>query len=263
MTGKIIRSRRWRDRRKGVRRDRLRTFVRRAVAVVVVGSTLTIGAAVAGSSLFSLGDVKVVGVRKVTAAQIRDVAGLKPGTNVLTLDLEGAKRRVEAMDQIRSAVVRRAGALGVEIRVVERTPALIVRAGDERTYFDLEGVEVAGPATGRVPVLRIPTETRSLGDGRVVEVVRRPDAEIVAGVLRTWAAAGALRDSVSRFDLTPRGLIMVAGGVSVTFGPATDNVSIRAEMSALKTIMDWAAKDNQKLRSVDVSVPDRPAMRIA
>lgn len=260
MTGTLIRSRKLRQRRRHVRRERVRTYTRRAVAVLVIGGTLAAGTAVAGSSLFAVNRVEVSGARTTGADTVRAASGIRPGANALTLDLDGARRRVEALPLIREAVVRRAGALTVRITVVERAPAVVVRVGTARRFFDLDGVEVPGPARGKIPVVWLTETPRTFADGRTVLVHPQPTPTLVADVLAVWRAAGDLRSSLGRFDVTDRGLVVAIGRTSATLG---DTSEIRRKMATLRTIIGWASARERAVRSVDVRVPQHPAMRLA
>jgi cell division protein FtsQ len=263
MTGRIIRSRRLKDRRRSVRRDRLRTFTRRATAILVIAGTITAGVAVAGSSLFGLSDVEVSGARNVTSDRVRAVAALPLGANVLTLDLDAARRRVESIEEIRSAEVRRSGALGVRITVVERTPAVVVRAGGGPRYFDVDGIEVDGPVRGRVPVVRLAVSKRAVADGRMLAVEPRPDRDLIVEVLRVWNAAPDLRSEITRFDATSEGMVVIVAGARTTLGAVGDRDDVRAKVAAIRAITTWAEEHGAKLRSIDVRVPEHPALRLA
>lgn len=263
MTGSIVRSKRLKDRRRTVRRNRFRTILRRATALTIAGGVVTAGVAIAGSSLFALGGVEVSGARSVTSDHVREIARLPIGANVLTLDLDGARRRVEAIPEVRSAEIDRVGAVKVRITIVERTPAVLVRVGTAKRYFDIDGVEVRGPVRGRVPVVRIPATTRAIADGRVLEVQPHPDRPLIETVLRVWRAAGDLRGEISRFEAMSDGLVMVVGRTRVELGALRDRSEVVAKVSALRAITSWAATHNQEVRSIDVRVPEHPAMRLA
>ena len=260
MTSKVIRSPRLRTRRREVRRERLRRWTRRFVATLVLGGAITGGIAIARSPLFALEGVDVAGARTVSAERVRDAAALAPGENVLRLDLGAARRRVEALPQVRSAELRRSGALRVRITVVERTASLLVRSGASRRYFDRDGVEVMVPPKRAVPVVHLQTEMKPVGDGRMLEIAPIPEAELVRRVLRVWSASGALRGSVRRFDVDADGLRMTVGRTRVVVGGPE---SLPEKMAALRAIVAWAEERHTELRAIDVRVPDRPALRLA
>lgn len=260
MTGEIIRSHRLRARRREVRLAALRRWGRRGTAVLIVGGVLAGGVAVADSSLFGLDGVDVTGARRVTPARVRAASGLRAGESVLRLDLARARARVEALPEVRSATVRRAGALRVLIAVVERTPAVAMRAPGGQRFFDVDGIEVPGPSRGRIPVVTLPTTQRPVADGRVLDVSPRPAPSLVKDVLRVWSKAGDLRPSIGAFRVGPEGISFSLAGVRVVMG---DTRSLPAKFAALAVITDWSDRRGERLRMVDLRVPARPAMRVA
>lgn len=259
-TAQPIRSRRLRARRREVRLANLRRWARRLVATLVIVATLIAGIALAGSSLFALDGVDVAGARRLTPARVRAAAGLRVGENVLRLDLGRAEERVEALPEVRSATVRRAGALRVRITVVERVPAVRVRATGGERFFDVDGVEVPGPARGRIPIVTLPVSKRPVADGRTLDVEVRPDAALVKDVLRVWAKAGDLRASIRGFSMGDDGVSFALSGARVVTGDAR---ALPEKFAALRSILDWADRRGERLRSVDLRVPSHPSMRVA
>lgn len=260
MTGELIRSHRLRARRREVRLAALRRWARRTTAGVIVSGVLAGGVAVASSSLFGLEGVDVTGARRVTPARVRAAAGLRAGASVLRLDLGRARARVEALPEVRSATVRRAGALRVRITVVERTPAVGVRAAGGQRFFDVEGIEVPGPARGRIPTVMLPPSRRMVGEGRVLDVAARPDPALVKDILRVWSRAGDLRPSIGAFRVDAQGVSFSLAGVRVVLG---DTRLLPAKFAALTAITGWSDRRGERVRMIDLRVPSRPAIRVA
>jgi hypothetical protein len=68
--------------------------------------------------------------------------------------------------------------------------------------------------------------------------------------------APSLRARVDRVVVTPDGLALVVdGSIEVGFGGPTDAL---AKAQALRAILDYAAREDRSLLSVDVSVPGAP-----
>lgn len=86
-----------------------------------------------------LAEVRVSGLRYLDAARVRRRAGLAEGQDLLSIDLARVRARVLADPRIERAEVRRAGLRGLELRIVERVPALAVSHG-EPWEIDTAGV---------------------------------------------------------------------------------------------------------------------------
>src|SRR5262249_25948191 len=83
--------------------------------------------------------VRVRGVRYLDAEQVRRRSGLEKGQDLLALDLTRARQMVLLEPRIAEARVARWGLRGVEIRGVERVPAMRVEHG-EPWEIDSSGV---------------------------------------------------------------------------------------------------------------------------
>lgn len=154
------------------RRDRRRrifaALARRGTVAVALVGFVALGASawsslgpswfaarLAAAGLFRIDTVRVSGNAALSAADIQNAAGLRPGDSMLAFDLEAARARVAALPRVRAASLRRRLPGTVVIEVVERVPCAVVRA--DRPYFvDAEGaiVGVPGPeGSGALPVL--------------------------------------------------------------------------------------------------------------
>lgn len=110
------------------------------------------------SPYFRVQRVEVTGTAHLSRSVVRARLGLARGDNLLALDLEALRRRLENHPWVRSASLSRdlPGALRVE--VVERRPWAVVALPDDRGRYliDPEGVVLAeaGAGSERFPVLR-------------------------------------------------------------------------------------------------------------
>ncbi len=122
---------------------------RRTALVVVLALAVLGGAcwALLGSSLLVVRHVEVVGDRLVTAAQVREVAKIKPGTPLASVNTEAAAARVEQLAPVLSAAVSRSWPDTIVITVRERTPVLaLAQAGGGYQLIDPYGVVVRSAA---------------------------------------------------------------------------------------------------------------------
>lgn len=223
-------------RRRGRRRGR--RFVV-AISVVALG---TGGVALARSTLFSLSEIQVVGASSTRA--VLDAAGVDVGTNVLGIDVEEIEARVRGMLGVASADVVRTGSLSLRITVVERRPALEVRAGDTRWFLDQLGDPIDAPAEADLPVLSL----AAVPDGDVPAIA----SEVVA----VWRALPRdTRALVRDFEDAGGAVAFRLDGVRVVFGTAD-----RAEekVAVVRRILAAAGS----AREVDVRVPERPTARL-
>jgi cell division protein FtsQ len=114
---------------------------------VVLAILAGAGWALLGSSLLVVRHVAVTGNRLVTAAQVRQAAGIKPATPLATVNGAAIATRVERLAPVLSAVVSRSWPDGIVITVRERTPVLAVAlTGGGYQLIDPFGVVVRSAA---------------------------------------------------------------------------------------------------------------------
>lgn len=103
-------------------------------------------------------DLRVEGTRTLDAGRVLATAGLARGDDLFTLDLERARQRLLLDPRVAAAGVRRRGPRGVEVRIQERVPVLLVAHGVP-WEIDSAGVLLAPLADGvtaDVPLLSGP-----------------------------------------------------------------------------------------------------------
>ncbi len=125
------------------RRGRHPGLLRQALRVLLVMAALGLLALVPWRDLRKryavLQRVEVSGLRYLDAARIRARAGLVPGQDLLSIDLDRVRARVLADPRVARAEVRRSGLRAIEVRIIERVPALAVPHG-EPWEIDTSGV---------------------------------------------------------------------------------------------------------------------------
>jgi cell division protein FtsQ len=208
-----------------------------------------------------LASIKVVGVRYLDAARIRRDGGLREGLDLIALDLARVRQRVMMDPRVERAEVRRRGFRGLEVRVVERVPALAVPHG-EPWEIDTAGVLLEPLQRGvvaDVPMLTgIDFSPYRPGTQVRTEKVQRGLA---------WAAVlgdNALRlaGQVSEVDVTDERTtrLVLMDGVRV-LGPAWP-VSTRQLSGLRATLADLGGK-GMKPAEVDVRTPNQIIVRDA
>jgi hypothetical protein len=206
-----------------------------------------------------IANVRVAGLRYLDAEQVRRRSGLAPGQDLLAVDLDRARQLVLMEPRVRSARVRRAGLRDVEIRIEERTPALLVEHG-EPWEIDASGVLLEPLEQGvvaDVPLLTGPDLAR-VSPGSQVQTV-----DVRRGL--AWTAilsdnALRLAGQVSEVDVSDSGLtrLVLMNGVRV-LAPVWPNGT--RQLSGLRaTLADLAAK-GMTPREVDVRFKDQIVVR--
>jgi cell division septal protein FtsQ len=239
------------QRRAGVRdadrRRRLRRTVRIA-AVLVVLATLV---GLERSSLVALEEVTVLGLDRLDAATVLDVAALPIGSSVARARLGAVEDRIERLPLVRSVTARRTGPRQVRIEVIERLPVLVVEGNGAERLVDRDGVVIAEGRLEGLPVVVL--RTAPPGVGAVVSA-----SPTLANAHLAWRGlSGPLRATVERYladgpdDLT----LVLRSGIEVRFGRAERvDEKVRALGAVLADIGDTP------VGVIDVRAPGAPVI---
>src|SRR5688500_6055513 len=117
------------ERRDVVRKTTRRRRLRRTIIVASLVAIAVTAFAIERSSLVELREVRVEGVERLDADDVRAAARLSIGTSTVRLRLGDVRARVEALPLVDSATVRRVDALTVVIEVHERRPVASITRG--------------------------------------------------------------------------------------------------------------------------------------
>lgn len=252
---RVVRSPRLAARRRAVRRAQRRRRGRMVLGLLLVAGLVAGGIAVSRSLLFDLARIEVVGARAVDPAAVVDASRLEIGQSVLGIDLAAVAERVRRVHGVADARVERDGSLAVRITIVERAPAVEVRAGDRRWVLDaagqpvLEGID----AEGRIPVVEI---ARGPGTGAVLP------RGTTAGVLLIWEALPPpVQKQVTSFQPLEGGAFALRlGRAQIAFGPPE---RVEEKVAAIGMVLRRVADDGGTLLRLDVRSPTRPAATMA
>ncbi|MPY64138.1 cell division protein FtsQ/DivIB [Streptomyces spongiae] len=229
-----------------------RTLIILSLALVLLG-----GATVwllYGSSWLRVERVSVSGTRVLTQAQVDETADVTPGAPLISVDLDGIEARLrQKLPRIDSVEVVRDWPHGIDLKVVERTPVLLVEKpgkGGKYVEVDAKGVRfatVSEPLKG-VPLLEMElarsVAPRRFGADRLVRAAVRVAGDIPDAVARSTRLVKVRSyDSIS-LELTD--------GRTVMWGSGEKG---RAKARTLTALMK-AAPD---ARHFDVSAPTAPA----
>jgi cell division protein FtsQ len=203
------------------------------------------------SPLLSVRTVQIDGVRTLTAAEVREAAGLRTGTPLLQVDVTSAAERVRRLPQVASAQVSRGWPDRVVVTVTERAPIAVVERDGQRWLVDAGGVlfdTITGPAPAGVVALTVASPGPR-------------DAATSAGLAAIAALPAAVRTQVATVTATSaRDLtLQLRTPVTVLWG---DGGAARSKAAALRGVLDQiAAGKLAGAATIDVSTPDAVVLR--
>ncbi|HEX5948352.1 MAG TPA: FtsQ-type POTRA domain-containing protein [Actinomycetota bacterium] len=235
--------------------DRLQTALFRrnpvgAAALTMVGLGLGVWAVV-NSPVFGIDRIRVEGARQLTADEVRELAAVEPGTNLLRLSVDEVAAAVERSPWVRNAVADRALPTTLVLRVEERRgvgwvedPSGPVVVADDGTVVDRPGsIPSALPGLGTVEEPLAPGER--LGGGATLRVA----ASMRDGLLATLASVTEIDGEL---------LLGLREGGEVRYGKADH---LAEKNRALAEMLTWAAERGVGVEYVDVRIPSAPALR--
>ena len=122
------------------RRRRLQAALPWAVTAGVLAVVGALVWLVYGTSMLGVRQVEVVGTDTLTPMQVEQAAAVRMRQPLAGVDLDRIRGRIEGLPAVDRAVVSRGWPSTLVIEVVERSPVLAVRAGEQFTLVDAEGV---------------------------------------------------------------------------------------------------------------------------
>ncbi|MFG2355864.1 cell division protein FtsQ/DivIB [Streptomyces sp. NPDC048521] len=238
---------------RGLKRPGVRRIVILAVVVVLLGAGGTW--VLYGSKWLRLERVSVSGTRVLTPAQVREAAAAPVGAPMISVDTAAIEARLRRkLPRIDTVEVVRSWPHGIGLKVIERTPVLLVRKGGNFVEVDDEGVRFAtvSQAPKGVPMLELAISRtgsgaagfRRFGTDRLVR-----EAVQVAGALPAEVARNTRNVQVRSYDDIS---LQLGGGRTVAWGSGENG---RAKARTLTALMKAAPG----ARYFDVSVPTAPA----
>ena len=223
------------------------------IVAAVVASIALLGFASTFTPMFAADTVRVEGAEHLTEDQVRRIAKIQPGVNVVRLDTGRAERRLERNAWVADAQVSTALPSEVTITVRERTPAAIavtdaaggrsVIAGDG-TILEAAETPASLPIVESSDAVSVPTEAqRTLGAAAASSLPHS-----IVGDVESVAVG---EDGSLELTMT--------GGVLVSYG---DGSALAAKGQALRAVLLWAAREDMGIASVNVETPGAPTARL-
>lgn len=246
----------------GLRQRRRREKVVTASIGALLGLVLLSWGAVR-SPLLAVEEVAVHGVPTEVSQEVLATAGVRPGQNVLDVDLDEVEARLAALPWVQDATVRRQLPSTVEIRVSTRTAVLLGEFGGASYLIDADGL-VIGLATAE-------TDTQDLAP------ITLPTAPVVgrqtdaAPVLAAASVAAAMPPGMEEwivgYEATSAEAIDVALRVPTDTGPVElvahlgrpVDVDVKA-VTIASLVQETVIEQGMRPRALDVRIPDRPSL---
>ncbi|WP_225822432.1 cell division protein FtsQ/DivIB [Streptomyces naphthomycinicus] len=233
-------------------RLRLRVIVVLALLVLVgVGSAW----ALYGSAYLRVRHVSVSGTLVLTPAEVREAADVPVGDPMVSVDTDAIEARLRRkLPRIDTVDVVRSWPQGIGLKVIERTPVLLVRKGGDFVEVDDDGVRFAtvSQAPKGVPMLELSASRtgsgaasfRRFGTARLVREAVRAAGDLPAAVARSTRTV-----QVRSYDAIS---LRLGDGRTVAWGSGENGPAKARALTALMKAAPGA-------RYFDVSVPTAPA----
>ena len=222
-----------------------------ATAIIVVLALGLGGWVVLNSAFFAIRDVRVEGASNVSADEIRSLAAIRSGANLILLPHDEVSARIEVHPWVLDAEVVRELPTTAVIRVTERTPSgwmedpegMAIVSGDGVV---LERITVPPP---QLPAVGSSPDPLAVGDrlGSTGQPLRV--AASMGGPLRERIAAVELQGS----DV----LLRLREGGTVLYG---EPVELSAKNGALAEMLRWANGQGIEVGTIDVRAPSAPSL---
>jgi len=127
------------------------------LVVILLGSGLSrLYHRIVSSHWLRLERIEITGTKKLDRVEILDAMGLKRGQCTLSINTEQVNESLRKLPEVKEADVRLELRGQLKASIVERTPAAIVKCGDQDMEMDLDGVlfcEAAPDEKGLAPLI--------------------------------------------------------------------------------------------------------------
>lgn len=131
-----------------------------AAGIVIGGHGMTVASAVTAWAGFAIENVKITGQSETSEVDVLNALDIGTYPSLLTLDVEAAKARIEALPWVRHASLQKLFPDSVEIAVAERDPYAIWQHAGVASLIDVSGRIITDTVSDRYA--RLP---RVVGEG--------------------------------------------------------------------------------------------------
>lgn len=195
------------------------TATKIALPLAIVAFVVTRGvAAVTSWPSLRVATVQVEGNRRVTNDQVLAMLNGLVGANILSVDLDEWRTRLEATPWIGEARVRRSFPNTVRVTVSEREPIAVARFKDRLYLIDERGAAIDdyGPGYADLDLPIVDGLTSAAGSERIGD---QPRAELAARLIRSLRTKPAVARRLSQIDVTDlhNAAVIVVGDPAVIY----------------------------------------------
>jgi cell division protein FtsQ len=203
------------------------------------------------SPVLGVTSVQVDGVTSLPADQVRETAGIAPGTPLLRVDVAAARARIARLPQVAKVEVTRGWPHTVVVTVVQRVPVAVVGEPGQRTLVDAHGV-LFDTITGAPPAGVVPLDLASPGPGDPATMAALAAVEAMSADLRKRVASVAVP---SAEDIT----LTLTDGTVVQWGGPEESERKGSALAA--TLEQLADEKLDPATTIDVSTPGAIVLR--
>ena len=206
------------------------------------------------SPLLRVNEVRVVGARHTTSAQVAEITGLDTGDNLLLLSTDLLEEEILALPWVADAEVDRRLPDTVRVKIREREPALVIEVPSGRWTIDARGrVLQEGRSSARLPLL----SGAVMGD---LEPGEQVSHDGVVGGLQVWRSLpGRLRSRIVALfaPSSERISFSFSDHTLVRYGSSRDRAAKRRVLLAL---LERIKEKGLQASYIDIRVPTNPAI---
>jgi cell division septal protein FtsQ len=221
-----------------------------AVALTLVGVGLgTWG--VINSPIFGTESIRVEGVRQLDGDEVRRLAGVPPGANLLRLSMGTVAGAVERSPWVLDATAGRSLPGTLVITVVERRAVGWFEDPQGRAVVAADGtiLERVGTPPGDLPALGIVPDPVPPGARLAQQPVSlRVASSFSPALLPAVESVGVVGDEV---------VLGLRSGARIQYGPAA---GLDDKNHTIEEMLAWAEERGVAIASIDVRVPGAPAL---
>lgn len=237
----------------GSSRFRLRT----ALVVVLLASLSLMLWVYMYTGVLNVGEVKVVGNRRLDAGYLRALSGITSRTHLLRMDVKAVERALLSEPYVAEVKVGRRFPRTVILQVREKEPMAVVMQNGKYHLVDSEGMVLESREERGGGLVEIPCrESRPLYPG-----VRLEDMDLPRFATIIREMPGALREVTESVGFQDGdGFFLRAADTMVVIGD-TNEVARKLEIAWL-ALQEMSARYG-RLAYVDVTYPDHPVIKPA
>lgn len=232
-----------------------------AALAILAGSSLIFIRWLLTSPRFTVTEVEIRGLNRLSEAEVRATAGIEIGENLFTLDAEAAARRLGRLPRVKRAEVIRSFPNRITLLIEERQPFALAVSVGQLYWMDEEG-RLLGPEFRAVaPGLPVVTglEREEPAGGRTVSVERtRTAVALLRTILRTGTPLAA---QLSEIDVrgADEGLVLyTVGGVEVRLGGEW----WEERLGRLEGVLAQLQAEQEPVETIDLRFRDQVVLKL-